>query len=87
MFWEIFPRMNADSGVMPAYRKEIWNSSLLSVMKQDSDSDKKPESKSVGDPVKEDTGIDAFKVLQLVGGIICAIFVIWMIFHSILHII
>jgi|GEM_PF-1573390 len=79
--------MNADSEVMPAYRKEIWISSLQLVMKQGSDSDKKPDSKSVGDPVKEDEGIDAFKVLQLVGGIICAMFVVWIIFHSILHII
>ena len=56
-------------------------------MKQGSDSDKRPDSKSVGEPVKEDTGIDAFKGLQIAAGIICAIFVVWMIFHSILHII
>jgi len=56
-------------------------------MKQGSDSDKRPDSKVVGEPVKEDEGIDAFKVLQLVGGIICAILAVWMIFHSILHII
>ena len=79
--------MNAGSEVMPTYRKEILNSSLQSVMKQGSDSDKRPDSKVVGEPVKEDEGIDAFKVLQLVGGIICAILAVWIIFHSILHII
>ena len=56
-------------------------------MKQGSDSDKKLDSKSVKDPITEDKGIDAFKVLQLVGGIICAILVVWIIFHSLLHII
>jgi len=56
-------------------------------MKQGSDSDTRPDRKSVGEPVKEAEGIDAFTVLQIVAGIICAIFVFWIIFHSILHII
>jgi len=73
--------------ILAKNRKEIWISSLHFVMKQGSDSDKRPDSKVVGEPVKEDEGIDAFKVLQLVGGIICAILAVWMIFHSILHII
>jgi len=77
--------MNADSEVMPVYRKEIWISSLQLVMKQGSDSEKKPDSKSVGDLVKEEEGIDALKALQVISGIICAVLVIWILFHCILH--
>lgn len=72
---------------MPPLRKDIRGSSLYPVMKQGSDSEKRPDSKPVGEPVKEVEGIDAFRVLQIVGGIICAILVVWIIFHSILHII
>jgi len=56
-------------------------------MKQESNSDKKPDSKSDREPVNEDEGIDAFRVLQIVGGIICVILMVWIVFHSILNII
>ena len=79
--------MNAESEVMPAYRKEIWNSLLHPAMKPDSDSKKKSDSDSVTPIVTDGEGIDAFRILQIVGGIICAMFVVWIIFHSFLHII
>jgi hypothetical protein len=71
---------------MHPHRNDIWRSSLYQDMKQGSNSEKKPDSKFIADPVKADEGIDAFRVLQIIGGIICVILVVWIIFHSILHI-
>jgi len=55
-------------------------------MKPGNDS-KKTNDNSVTPFDKDSEGVDALVLLQLVAGIICAILVAWMIFHSILHII
>ncbi|MFA6333181.1 MAG: hypothetical protein WCX22_09525 [Methanoregula sp.] len=68
------------------HRKEIWNSVIVPIMKPSSDAATKAD--NVPDKKTEDDspGIDAIKILQIVAGIICAIIVIWLIFHSILHV-
>lgn len=43
--------------------------------------------KSVAAANSENQGIDFLMVLQIGGGIACAIIAIWLIFHNILHII
>lgn len=48
---------------------------------------KKTTDNSVTSPDKDGEGVDALRILQIVAGVICAILVIWMIFHRILHII
>jgi hypothetical protein len=48
-------------------------------MKEGSDSEKKSD--------RDNPGIDFLQVLQLGGGIICAVIVVWLILHSILHVI
>ncbi|WP_292546530.1 hypothetical protein [Methanoregula sp.] len=56
-------------------------------MKQGSSSEKRPDSKSDGEPIDEDEGIDAFRVLQVVAVTACLILIIWFILHNVLHII
>jgi len=55
-------------------------------MKPGNDS-KKSDDNSVIRPDKDSEGVDALRILQIVAGIICAILVVWMLFHSVLHII
>jgi hypothetical protein len=38
-------------------------------------------------PASGETGIDFLRVLQIGGGIIGAVIVVWLIFHAVLHVI
>jgi hypothetical protein len=70
----------------PPHRKDITSSSLYPVMKPGNDS-KKSNDNSMTPPDKDGEGMGALMILQIVAGIICAILVVWILFHSILHII
>ncbi|WP_321505016.1 hypothetical protein [uncultured Methanoregula sp.] len=48
---------------------------------------KKPDSDMVNEPVKDDEGIDAFLILQIVGGIFVVIFIAWFILHVVMHLV
>jgi hypothetical protein len=55
-------------------------------MKPGSDS-KKTEKDTITNPVKDGEGIDALVVLQILGGIIAAVALVWLILHNVLHMI
>ena len=54
-------------------------------MKQERDS-KKTDAGSVTPPVNDGEGIDALKALQVIAGFLCFILLVWIIFHSLLHV-
>ena len=56
-------------------------------MKPGSDSARKSDSDSINEPGSDKQGMDFLQVLQVGGGIICAIALIFLILRYILHII
>ena len=56
-------------------------------MKPGSDSGKKTDSDSVTEPGSDKQGIDFLQALQVVGGIIAACALLWIILRNVLHII
>ena len=68
------------------HRKEISHSYLYHVMKPDHDS-KKTDGDIAKSSLGDGEGIDALVVLQVVGGIIAAAALVWLILRDVLHII
>ena len=59
----------------------------LPMMKKDSDSRKNPDSSPDRKPGSDRKGMDFFMVVKLGAGVLIVLFVVWILLHSVLHMI
>ena len=68
-------------------RKEIRNSFLLLLMTPGNDLLRKSDSESVMEPGEDKQGIDFLQVLQVGGGLIIAVALVYLLLHNVLYMI